>query len=66
MSDELIAAVEKYLADSDERQWTADRKPIYGTFTFEEMRAAYGDEWADDFLRQFSDIHKGNHGAQEA
>ena len=64
MSDELLNEVEKFLADTDERLWTADRKPVYGTFTFEEMRATYGDEWADDFLRQFSEIHKGNHGEE--
>ena len=53
MSDELFDEIEKFLADTEERLLSPDGKPIYGTFTFEEMRVAYGDEWAEDFKRQF-------------
>jgi hypothetical protein len=64
MSDELIDSVEEYLLTGGAAD---DDKPItYGkSMSFGEMRAMYGDEWADDFLRQFSEIHKGIHGAQE-
>lgn len=56
MSDDLFDEIEAFLIDGGEREELANEK----SFTFDEMRAKYGDEWADDFLRQFADHLRGD------